>query len=338
MTRAQWTMAILLVIQLVLLGTVALRSGDAGAGGSHPLLPELQEITPVKLEVSQGTDQSVSLDHRDGGWVLEDPDGYPADDGEMEKLLEKLKGLTVRRPVVTSSRYHKTFKVTEEQYERRLRIWNDAADDPEIELFLGTSPNFNISHVRLGGSDDVYEVRGLNSYDLRAEPAYWVRRKLVDVPVEDVTGLRLRNAHGEIGVEKADGEWRWSSEVGRGRSGPDATKVDTFLRSVCSLSLNEPAGPFDDETHGFDRPAAVLEITRRATGSDGDTAGADEDVSGGETTETESIAVVVGAEVTGDEGRRYAHRSGSEFEVILSEFDASKLVDKKAADLEEKTE
>ena len=49
--------------------------------------------------------------------------------------------------------------------------------------------------------------------------------------------------------------------------------------------------------------------------------------------EAQTLAVVVGAEIAGEEGKRFASRSGFGFAVILSSYDAEKIVDKKLADL-----
>jgi hypothetical protein len=315
MNRTQRILVVALVIQLVLLGAIYLGSRNRRGGAARELLPQLTAMSPTSITISAANDQSIALAREAESWVLEDPAGYPVAAGMVEELLDKLEELRIRRPVVTSSRYHEAFKVAVENHERRLRIRAGEEDEPELDLFLGSSPNFDLSHVRLAGDDRVYEVRGLGSFDLRTERSSWVERKFVDVAVDDVISLELRNAHGDIELAHESGLWTLISPAGGGAQSLDANKMDSWARSVCSIFLSEPAGRVDDAASGFDEPAAVLEIRHRVGDAE------------------ETVRVIVGAELNGENGGRYAKRSGFDFSVILSRFDAEKLTEEKVTDL-----
>jgi len=331
MNRTQCVLAALLVVQLALLGVMALRSGGGEDEESHALLPELEAFSAARVRIEGGDGESVTLLRGEGGWTLADPAGYPAEGEKVDRLLEQLSGLTVRRPVVSSPRYHATFKVTESERERRLKIWDSAEDEPRIDLFLGSSPNVDVSHVRLDGDDRVYEAQGLGSFDLRVEANSWVDRKLIDLPFDDVVAVRLRNAHGEIEVVREDDGWRLLSPAGQDAA-LDGAKVDTWVRSLTTLYVSGPSGPLGDPVQGLGDPQTVLEIRWRVVEADVETEpgeeGPDPDPAG-----IESLAVAVGAEIDGGEGKRYASRSGFGFAVILSSYDAEKMTDRKLADL-----
>jgi hypothetical protein len=315
MTRTQRILTVVLAIQLVLLAALYLGSRETDRGEARPLLPGLEELEPTRIRISSGDEETIELEREGERWVLKDPAGYPTAEGKVQALLDKLEGLSIHRPVVSSNRYHDALEVSLENHQRRLRIWDGDGDDPRIDLFVGTSPNFDISHVRLGGDDHVYEVRGLGTFDLRADRAAWVERKFIDIPVDEVLSLKLRNVHGEIELARDDGSWALVSPTD---VDADPGKLDAYAGSVCSMFLSAPGGRADEATLGLDAPAAELEITRR-----GDDDGAD----------PSTLRVVVGAGVPGSEGDRYASRSGFDFGVILSRYDAEKLTEKKAADL-----
>jgi len=334
MNRTQWVLAVLLVAQLALLGFMALRSGGGAGQESRALLPELEALSPARIQIEGSGDESVTLVRGADGWTLADPAGYPVDGGKVDQLLEQLEGLEVRIPVVSSPRYHATFKVTESAHERRLRIWDSGEEDARIDLFLGTSPNVDVSHVRRGGDERVYEAQGLSTFDLRTETVSWVERKLIDVPFDEVVSVRLRNAHGEFELAREDAAWTLLSPAGAAPA-LDTAKVDTWVRSLASLYLSAPAGALGDPAQGLDNPAAVLEIRSRAGGRDLETA-TEEGAPAPPPAEAETVTVAVGAEVggEGEEGKRYASRAGFGFAAILSSYDTKKIADEKLSDLE----
>jgi hypothetical protein len=168
--------------------------------------------------------------------------------------------------VVSSSRYHDALKVAEDDNERHLRIWSDDDDDPAVDLFLGSSPNYRISHVRLGDDDRVYEVRGLGKYDLRADAKSWIENRLVDIASSDVASVRLKNGHGAFTLTHNDKGWAASSDRSAPAGDLDSSKVETFIRSVSGLRVSEPAGPLDEQAQGLEHPAAELVVTSASSG------------------------------------------------------------------------
>jgi hypothetical protein len=360
MNRTQRILALLLVVQAALLGILALRSGGRDGAEPRPLLPGLGELVPARIRIDGADDKFVSLTRGAEGWTLEQPAGYPAEPSAVTELLDKLGGLHIRRPVVSSDRYHATLRVAEDEYERRLRVWSDGASDPEIDLILGSSPNFDISHVRLAGDDPVYEVRGLGTFDLRAEPSAWVVRNLIDVSAEDVVGLKLRNAHGEIELSREDGVWVLITPALPGASELDQAEADSLVQALCSVRLDEPAAAVAGGGMGLDAPVAELELRYRLgrPGDDGIPLASEQGLveppdalfpphpgrdgkarrdAGGEEASVsfETLRVLVGSEPAGidAEGQRFAAAAGSGFAVVLGRFDAEKFTSKRAADL-----
>ena len=357
MNRAQWALTALLGVQLLLLlGTSSLFSGGSAGSGPHALLPELGSLIASRIQISGPEEESVTLERTGDGWALRDAGGYPVEPGKVEKLLDDLGQLKVRNPVVSSDRYHAALKVTDKDHERRLEIWPDGGGDPEVDLYLGSSPNYRVNHVRLGGDDRVYEARGLNTWDLRAEPGSWVDKKFVDIPFDDVEKIRLGNAHGEFELRRQDGEWTLVSPPPAAGRKLDSSKADSLVRSLASLWLSEPVGPADPEAHGFGDPAATVEITYRTRAETAEPALTEEqEVDAGDPAATgeepdssvvtdapeapaggiEVVTLWLGSEVEDGDGKRYASRSGFDYSVTLSKYDAEKATGKKLDDLYE---
>ena len=132
MTRAQWILAAALAVQLLLLGLLSLGGRDRAGSEPRALVPDPEAFTAVRLEIAGDDGDPVSLRREGEGWVLGDPDGYPADRAKVEELLAKLEPLEVRRPVVTSGRYHAALEVADDAFRRRLRAWESRSSAKKV--------------------------------------------------------------------------------------------------------------------------------------------------------------------------------------------------------------
>jgi len=317
--RSHLVLAALLGAQLVLLllvrGPFAVRSG---AAESHALLPVLESITPARIELEGQDGARLVLERKEDRWTLPDRGGYPVDGDKVKKLVDDLAGIRVRRPVVTSSRYHEALEVAEDKHARRVRIWSDPGGDPAVDLLIGSSPKYRFVHVRRAGEDPVYEAMGLSPYDIRAERSAWIERKLADVPFDDIHRVELENEHGRIVLERGEDGWRLAEPAPKKKQGKlDQGKTDSFVRSLASLWIAEPVGPVDEEAHGFAKPAARYTLVYGK--DDGE--------------EGETVTVLVGAKAEGSAARRYATREGFGFTAEVAESSVSKALNEKPADL-----
>lgn len=309
MTRTQKQLLGLLAVQLVLI--ILFRSPFSGASGSvalKPLLPELQAFTPARIELFGADEDKVTLIRRGEGWGLEELGGFPADANKVDDLVQKLRDLQVRRPVVSSSRYHEAFKVADDTHEGRVKLFDDGADDARVDLLLGTSANYRSLHVRSHGEDPVYEVRDLATYDVRAKPGNWADREFVDVPEAELSGVVVSNAAGSFELVRDDDGW---SAAG-GDIVLDQDKVSTLVRSVSSLRLAEPLGPVGVD--GAEPADAALTVTLR-WGSG------------------EELVYWIGDKLEDPDTQRYATRRGFDFRGAIWDSSVSNLIEKKLEEL-----
>ena len=315
MNRTQLMLGGLLLVQVVLI--LIFHSPFSGATSgveSRPLLPVLAAVTPSQLEIRGSDDDVLTLVRQGGEWRVDNLGGFPADGQKVDDLLEDLKQLTVRRPVVSSGRYHAAFKVSGDEYEARVLLWDEPADDPQVDLIVGSSPNFRSSHVRLAGEDAVYEVRGLSPYDLRPDSANWIDKNFVDTDEARVIGLTLTNESGSFELEKQEGVWKVLSPATAAGQELDADKADALIRALSSIRLSGGAGPVDEASHGLAQPAATLVL--RLGPDDAE-----------ESAETELI-VKVGGQVEDNESQRYVTRDGFGFTGTVWESSVRQLLEK----------
>jgi hypothetical protein len=329
MNRTQWTLAGTLVVQIVLIALVTIGSAPTAAVAPHALFPALASLTPAKVEVEEGKDKSVVLERTASGWALE-TDGYPVDASKMNTLLQSLKSLEVRAPVVSSRKYHPALKVSDDTFERRVRVWDAGGGDPKVDLLVGTSPKYGVTHVRAEGQDAVYEAAGLSTYDLRADGNAWVDTAFVNVPFDEVTGIKVRNAKGAFELEKNGADWTVAPASAAHGKKLDRTKAEAFIRSVASMRMSEPAGSSTDPSYGLAEPAATVEIAYRSQPPKGSDAAPSTAKPAGE---TRTLRVMLGGEVDAASGKRYVARSEFDHAAILSKTDAETIAGKALSDL-----
>jgi hypothetical protein len=310
--RVQLALVGLLAVQCLLI--VVLRSPFTAAhapSAARSLLPGLESSAAQRIAL-EGSDGAVTLARDGEKWSIEELGGYPADGVKVNDLLTSLTELKVREPVVTSSRHHDSLGITDDENEGRVRVYTGGEDAPAVDLILGSAPNYRVMHLRQAADDEVYEVRGLASYDVRPDTAAWADKNLVDLEATAVTALSFSNLHGSVELTKA--ESGWALVGGDGTRALDSAKIDELISSLTALRLAEPA-PANDGAFGLDPPVASATLT-----VDGDSG-------------PRVIVVHVGSPVAGNDSQRYVTRDGFGFAGIIWESSVKALLDRKLEDL-----
>jgi len=252
MNRTQIILSVTLILQIVLIFATRTHEAEtAGLGEPRSLFPALEKAEPARIEISSKEGESLTLTRKNDAWSIDQAGGYPADGTKVKKLLDDLRGLKVRNPVVTSSRYHEALEVTDETARARVKVWHDPTKDPAIDLLLGKSSGSRATDVRLDGKDDVWEIEGITPYDVRPNANAWIDTKLVDVSADTVTAIRIENTNGSFAIAKEGETWKVTEPEVSSSLVLSEQKVDTFVRSVVNLSIADPIGAVDEGAQGF---------------------------------------------------------------------------------------
>jgi hypothetical protein len=325
MSRTQLALSGVLVLQLLLILVFRSPFSEAtGAAEQRPLLA-FDEADAVHIGLGGSDEEPITLEKSGENWGVAELGGFPADGEKIANLLRDLEGLTVRRPVVTSKRYHETFSVTDENNEGRVRIWSGSEDDPVVDLIVGNAPNYRTTDVRLAGEDEVYEVRGLTSYEIGSATTNWIDKDLVDVSEDQIVDLRVTNENGAYELEKRDGAWTVVAPADATERQIDGGKVEDLLRTVATLRLADAVGPREPEAHGLASPAATVVVrwTSDGTGATGAESPAD----------LQQLTVEIGAVPEDNESQRFVSRSGFEYTGLIWESSVKSLLEGGVDDL-----
>lgn len=219
----------LLALQLVLAAGLALNGlHERSADGSAPLL-DFAGADVDRIVIDDNASNSTTLARNADGWRLASLADLPANKAKADSLLEALAGLKTTLPVVSTAAGRERFEVTEDKYQRRLRLY----DGEELlgEYFFGTSPGFRRTHGRRAEDDAVYALT-FNNFDLPGDSNDWLDKTLLGAAgVQKVKGTDYElNKSGESWQLTAADSTEVAPQV-------DASKVTELVNALESMRV-----------------------------------------------------------------------------------------------------
>lgn len=176
------------LLALQLLVAAGFNLGDSGYEPAPENLA-LAEIDPGAIDNIRIEDRenSVELVRLDDHWQVSKLE-FPANDESVNKLLTTLSTLDMGLPVATTGEAAERFKVTEDNFERRI-VLSDA-DKVVAELYIGGAPALRKVHARLGGDNNIHNVE-FNTFDARATADDWIDKEILKRDLADITRAEL---------------------------------------------------------------------------------------------------------------------------------------------------
>jgi len=256
LNRNQTVLIVLLVAQ-VLLSAVVLWPRGGAAGASEPLVPGLQDAEAVSMSITDGEGQSIQLSKVTGAWVYPAADDYPANGESITGMVDKLAALTTQRLVTRTDASHKRLQVASDDYLRKVEI--ETADGTRHTLYVGSSPSYGASHVRLEGRSETYLAGDISQWDLAVTPATWIDTTYLSVPQDELLQATLVNANGTFTLEK--GEDDSFTLVGlQADEVLNTAEVSGVITKVTQVIMNRPLSRSALPEYGMDAPLAVATL------------------------------------------------------------------------------
>lgn len=188
MTRWLTILGIVLIVQIaVAVGVNVTRERYRAVAPEEKLLSfNAASVDHIRIDGDDNT--HVMLKKQDDQWRLPDLKDFPADQGNVKRLLDRLAALEKGWPVATTTSAAKRFKVTDTAFERKLTL--SQGDQTQAALFVGTSPGFRKVHVRLPNEDDIRAVE-FNTYEVGVKPDDWIDKAILTHKVDDIQRVEL---------------------------------------------------------------------------------------------------------------------------------------------------
>lgn len=314
MNRGNQVLVGVLILQIALSVVLFWPRQPAMAAG-EPLLAGLDVEQVTRVTIRNETGESVQLTKSGDGWVLADTGDYPATDGAVPDLLAKVADLKSGRPVAETRESHARLKVADDQYASQVELL--LQDGTLHTLYVGTSPSYGATHVRVAGQDEVYLAADLSSMDVGTGLSSWIDTSYF-VQADEIVAATLENENGTLEFVKEGEEWTMVGlEEGETAS---SSAISTLITRATSVRMLRPLGTEPKPEYGMQEPNAVLVIHARSA-------------EGTESTYT----LHLGAQ--SEQDRSYVLKSSeSPYYVRVSEYTAQDWVEKSREDLLEEPE
>ncbi|GGA87308.1 hypothetical protein GCM10011369_31730 [Neiella marina] len=227
MTQKIPLLTALLIIQAII--AIALYAVNGSRDASFTpmqLLPfDKQQLNRI---VIRGDSSKVELVKQQQHWLLAESDGVPIEQAKFNSMLNKLERLNTTWPVTTTTASHQRFEVADDNFRRKITFYD--GQQQLAELFVGTSPGFKQSHLRLAGQDEVYAL-DFAAYEASATARAWLDKSVLSVP-----GLN-RIKGNDFDLVKENEQWHWHSapldlDV-------DQQKAEALARAIANLKVTE---------------------------------------------------------------------------------------------------
>ena len=232
-SKTSWLFVLLGLQMTLTLIVVAYEKSTTGSLDAKPLInTEAQVIDELVISDNSG---ELRLNKTEGGWVIPALGGLAANEIKLTTVLSDLLNLKSDWPVASATGSRSRFEVSEDKFNRRVDLLSSNANVGRI--YVGTSPGFKKSHVRLDGQKNIYSL-ALNAYDLPTEPADWLDKSLISVQnISSIEGLdfKLVSTNGEWSLISTEKELASDSMVKVNKE--NANALDMALKTLTVLSV-----------------------------------------------------------------------------------------------------
>ena len=233
-----WLMGILGVQALLVLVFFILGQNASPKLESKPLI-NFDKTALSKVSISDG-DADVVLERKGDIWNISTLHSLPVNQAKLEGLLDTLARLQTQWPVTSTSSSHQRFEVASSAFNKRITLYN--GDETMAQLYLGTSPSFKKSHVRVEGADEVYALE-INAYELATNASDWLDKSLLAVPKL----LSIKGDNFEIKLDEAQKAWEFADTTQQALDQEKAQALADALTTLNVIAVADNAPAFDGD-------------------------------------------------------------------------------------------
>lgn len=244
-----------LIIQMGL--TFYLYSGDSRLAAYTPdqQLLDLDKAAVASIVVSEGEDTSLTLKKGDAqGWVLPDHYNFPASPARVEALINSVMDAKRPFPVGNTIIAAKQFEVTKDSYQKKMEFFT-SEEEPAATIYLGTSPGFKKTHLRVEGEEFTYAFP-VSSHEVSTATTYWYDKDFLHLEEDQITKLSFP----ELTLAREEEKGLVVPDAAEGMQTNEAER-NKLVADVAALNFIEVLGT-DETTPGIaDEPALQYTIT-----------------------------------------------------------------------------
>lgn len=252
MSKAVPILTVLLVVQIAL--AVGFKYADhlkANAAGKKLIEADLSKVDQIVLE-KKGGKEKVVLRKTNDNWTLPDHYNFGASKESVDRLIEKLKGLSAGWPVATTDDAASRFKVAGDDFEERVVL--KSGNNDLATALIGSSAGFNKVHLRLDKHNEIYSVE-IPSKEVSTSFGDWIDREAVAMERDDIQEVVLP----QLTLARKGKEFEISYD---GKSAPlDSGSAGEVLENVAGVSISAVLGIDEKPEYGLSEPVLTYSVS-----------------------------------------------------------------------------
>ena len=214
-------------------------------------LPELAAVVndvSILRVTSGGGSEVVTLERREGGWVVQESQDYPADWSVLRPLLADLSKAAVVEEKTSNPEYYDRLGVEDPTAEGAdSKLVEFPGRDVVAAVIVGNSAQGREGQYlrRQGEARSVLVDREIR---LPLDRSGWLDRDIVDIPEDDVVAATIRHGDGEaIEIQRSSTEVTdfTLNDIPEGRETQSAWTINQIASALSALQLDGVA-PVDE--------------------------------------------------------------------------------------------
>lgn len=247
-------LSVILVCQVAVAFGLTLEQWDhSDSGATNGPLLAVDFPAVDKILINQDKDHQVVLARKNGHWVMPKDDNLPVNEDKLKTLIGKLKGLRHSWAVADTADSAKRFKVTDSDHQRKIVLSHNGTDLATV--YLGTSPGFRRTHVRIGDKPAIYE-EAIATYEAPTASAQWLDKQLLKVSGKDLKVIKGNDY--TLDHDKSG----WTLAQLDAKHDTNSAQVSALLDDLKSIRIESVLGKGDKPAYHIDKPTLTLAFTK----------------------------------------------------------------------------
>ena len=198
-------LGVIAVVAILVAAFIRMSRGGGTPEADHPLVSFASDAAAIdRLEIEQGSDR-IDVQRKDGQWVLQTRDGFPARAESVQEVVRGLDGLRKSQRMTAKPERHADLGIAWPDASgtaRRVRVFAAGKEKPLADLVIGriaSSP----AGVYARGSDDPQVWRCAGVVNMPAGVSGWMATPVADFASDQLQRITLQ----DVTLTRSGSEW-----------------------------------------------------------------------------------------------------------------------------------
>ena len=264
-------LVVILSLQLLLTAGLFYTSGLISPPAEKQLLLNISKGDIKKIMLTGPGGKQVELEKIDGLWSLPNKDNFPANQAQINQLLDRLLETELGTKISKQKTSHDRLRVSETGFERKVSLFTKD-NEPKI-IYFGSAPSLRQSHARLSEEVDVHVVK-FSANDIDIQSNDWIKKDIFVLQSKNIESvsfekITLTRSSGFTDSNKKDVETSsknsvssWNAQGLSNKKLSNNAAID-FIKKIADMRINGIASKQDVEKVDKSKKTKKFTITMK---------------------------------------------------------------------------